>query len=401
MKKNRKILVLSALVLAVAAFLCSCGAPNTVTTNTEFRLALVTSLYPEANGAEMDERAMSALMLTDDGSDPVIETVTGSAWKAISKQGVYYKYYTPSEVEGTSKNSYSEVFTEAATQQLSLAVSGGAERIVIIGDTFADAYLGVKDNNNLEKVNVIVITVPGSRLNDLASVNGKTTVVVLDNQQLGYHFGYYAALNGGKKIGYVGLDGAASESFIKGLTEGAKAGGEAEVVSQCLTSVPTEDKLFDVVEDKKILKEDNMITAEIDKTAKDADIVIGDELTMSFVAKYCKEQNKKYASIFKDDDAEFYITVNSEVLTSKLTDIIRNAGYSKIIHLLDTDGIFKYSGGEMTEAPYTKIADAVYETAETAADTSAESSAETAEDTSAETAAETETDAETTAETNN
>ena len=45
-----------------------------------------------------------------------------------------------------------------------------------------------------------------------------------------------------------------------------------------------------------------MITAEIDKTAKDADIVIGDELTMSYIAA----SGKKYASIYNDDKAEFF-----------------------------------------------------------------------------------------------
>ena len=379
MKTNRKILVLIALILAAVAFLCSCSAPNTVSTNTEFKLALITSVYPDANGAEMDERSTTALMLTAAGTDPVIETVAGSAWKAISKQGVFYKYYTPSEVEGTSKKSYSEAFKEAAAQQLSLAVSGGAERMVIIGDEYADAYLSVKDNKNLEKVNVVILTVPGSQLNSLSSINGKTTVVVLDNQQLGYHFGYYAAMSGYKKIGYAGLDGAASKSFVEGLTEGAKAAGETEVISRYLTSVPTEENLYNADENGKTLKEDNLITADISKLA-DADILIGDELTMSFVAKYCKEKNKKYASIYKDEGAEFYITVNSEVLTSKLTDIIRNAGYSKIIHLLDTDGIFKYSGGEMEAAPYTEIADAVYDTAaETTAETETGSNADTSD----------------------
>ena len=350
MKKYSKIIVLSALMLAVITFLCSCGAPNTVSTDTKYKLTLVTSLYPDANGAEMNERA--ALALSD-------KTVSGCAWKALNeyRKNTYdsttsdtlaaIKYYTPAEAKGTDTLSYAAAFTVAARKQLELAAAGGAEIIVVTGADYADAYLEVKDTTKtFGEITFVIITTPGSRLAQAASLNAKTTAVIIDNVQFGYLFGYYAAQNGYKKIGYAGADNVASEDFIKGLKAGAEAVGDSEVVSQLTSSGPVEN----------IIKED------IEKVSS-ADILIGDELTMSYIAA----SGKKYASIYKDDKAEFYITVNSDNLVAKLKDFINTARQSNagtVKQLSAADGIFVYSGSEtLVDAPQTEIAVSAPETA--------------------------------------
>lgn len=350
MKKYSKIIVLSALMLAVITFLCSCGAPNTVSTDTKYKLALVTSLYPDAGGKETYEKAQFALSA---------ETVSGCAWKALNeyRKNTYdsttsdtlaaIKYYTPAEAKGTDTVSYAAAFTAAAKKQLELAAAGGAEMIVVTGDDYTNAYLEVKDTTKtFGEITFVLLTVPGSKTAQAASLNAKTTAIVFDNVQFGYLFGYYAAQNGYKKIGYAGADGAASEDFVKGLKAGAEACGGCEVISQLTSSGPVE----------------NVIKEDIEKL-KDADILVGDELTMSYIAA----SGKKYASIYKDEKAEFYITVNSEVLSAKLKDMInaaRQSNSGNVKMLSATDGIFVYSKSEtLIDAPQSEIQTTATETA--------------------------------------
>lgn len=353
MKKYRKVLILVSLMLAAVTLLCSCGAPNTVSTDTKYKLALVTSLYPDAGGAENYKKAEFAL------SD---KTVSGCAWKALNqyRKSTYdsttsdklaaIKYYTPAEAKGTDTVSYAAAFTAAAKKQLELAQAGGAEMIVVSGEDYTNAYLEVKDDTKkFGEITFVLLTVPGSKAASAAALNPKTTAVVFDNTQFGYLFGYYAAEKGFKKIGYTGADGTASESFINGLKAGAEAGGGAEVLTQLTSSGPVEN----------IIKED------LDKISG-ADILIGDELTMSYVAA----SGKKYASIYSDEKAEFYVTVNAEALSAKLADIIntaRQSNTSAVKQLSAEDGIFVYSGSDtLVDAPRTELPNV-------AADTAAES----------------------------
>ncbi len=351
MKKNRKIIILLTLILAAATLLCSCGAPNTVSTDTKYKLAFITSLYPDAGGKEIYQRAEFALSG---------ETVSGCAWKALNgyRKNTYdsatadtlaaVKYYTPAEAKGTDTVSYSSAFTAAAKKQFELAAAGGAEMIVVTGDSFANAYLEIKDTTKTYgEITFVFITSSGSKLANASSLNAKTTAIILNNSQLGYLFGYYAAEKGYKKIGYCGADGASSEAFVKGLKAGAEAAGGSEVVSSLTSSGPVE----------------NIINEDMEKL-KDADIIIGDELTASYVAA----SGKKYASIYKDDNAEFYLTVNSEVLTAKLTEMINSARQSNtgsVKTLGVSDGIFVYSGSDtLVEVP--EFAEAYTETETTA-----------------------------------
>ncbi len=356
MKKYRKLIILISLMLAVTAFLCSCGAPNTVSTDTKYKLTLVTSLYPDANGAETNERA--ALALSD-------KTVSGCAWKALNeyRKNTYdsttadslaaIKYYTPAEAKGTDTVSYAAAFTAAAKKQLELAAAGGAEIIVVCSDDYANAYLEVKDTTKtFGEVTFVLLTVPGSKLAQAATLNAKTTAVVLDNSQFGYLFGYYAAQKGYKKIGYAGADGAASEAFVTGLKAGAEAGGGSEVKTSLTSSGPV----------------DNIIKEDIEKL-NDADILIGDELTMSYIAA----SGKKYASIYADEKAEFSVSINGEKLTAKLADIINTARQSNaaaVKVLTAADGIFVYSGDEaLVEVPeFAAVNTETETTAETAAE---------------------------------
>ena len=87
----------------------------------------------------------------------------------------------------------------------------------------------------------------------------------------------------------------------------------------------------------------NVVNADIAKAAEGADLLIGDELTSSFIAA----SGKKYASIYKDDKAEFSVTINASVITAKLADIInecRQINAGTVRTLSAGDGIFVYSG---------------------------------------------------------
>lgn len=340
MKMKKKIIILTALVLAVTTLLCSCGAPNTVSTDTKYENAFITSLYAKTKDAEINEKATFTLSN---------ETVSGCAWNAVKALGSY-KYYTPAEAKGDDKTSYSAAFTNAAKKQFELAAAGGAKIIVVSGEEYADAYLGIKDTTKtFGDVTFVLLTVVGSDLAKEENLNAKTTAVVLDNSQLGYLFGYYAAEKGFKKIGYAGADTKASAAFLTGLKAGAEAFGGAEVVSSLTSSGPVE----------------NIINEDIDKI-KDADILIGDELTVPYIAS----SGKKYASIYKDEKAEFYITVNSEKLTAKIAEMITSAKQSNkgtVKHLSVSDGIFVYSGSDtLVEVP--DFIDAYTETTETTAE---------------------------------
>jgi len=354
MKKTIKIIAFIALAVILLSYLCSCGAPNTVSTDTKYKLALATQLYPDAEGAELSKIAEFAL-----GT----ETVSGCAWKALKeyRKSTYdstttdtvaaIKYYTPAEAKGTDTVSYSAAFTAAAKKQLELAAAGGAEIIVITDDDYTNAYLEIKDTTKtFGEITFVLLTVPGSRVANAAALNAKTTAVVLDNEQYGYLFGYYAVQNGYKKIGYAGEDNNASAAFISGLRAGVEAAGEGEVLTSLTSSGPVE----------------NVIKEDVAKISDKADILIGDQLTMSYI----KTSGKKYASIYNDEKAEFYITINSEVLTAKLTEIINTARQSNaatVKRLTAADNIFVYSKeSELISVPELSLSKAdATQTAET------------------------------------
>ncbi len=330
MKKHNKIIITAVLALVIVTVLCSCGAPNTVSTDTKYKLTLLTNVYPDASGAEMYKRAEFALS----GS-----TVSGCAWSALKEyQKKTYdnttkdtlaaiKYYTPSEAKGTDTVTYSAAFTASAKKQLELAAAGGAELIVVSGEEFTNAYLDVKDTTKtFGEITFVLLTAPGAKTAEAATLNAKTTAVVIDVEQLGYLFGYYAVQNGFKKIGYAALEGGASAAFAAGLKEGAEAAGDAEILTSFTTSGPV----------------DNVIKDDIAKISDKADLLIGDETTASYIA----ETGKKYASIYKDEKAEFSISLNAEVLTAKLADIINTARQSNaasVKRLGAADGIYVYS----------------------------------------------------------
>lgn len=351
MKKHIKITLLAAVAVMIVLYLCSCGAPNTVSTDTKYKLALVTQLFPDAEGSETYKRAEFALST---------ETLSGCAWKALNeyRKSTYdsttsdtvaaIKYYTPAEAKGTDTLSYAAAFKEAAKKQLELAAAGGAEIIVITDDDYTNAYLDIKDTTKtFGEITFVILTVPGSRAATAATLNAKTTAVVIDVEQYGYLFGYYAAENGYKKIGYAGADNAASNAFVLGLKAGAEAFGGAEVVTSLTSSGPVE----------------NVITEDIEKI-KDADILIGDSLTTSYIAA----SGKKYASIYKDEKAEFYININSDIVVPKLTEIInaaRQSNAASVKRLNVADKIFTYSKNEtLIDVPELSLAkaDAVSDT---------------------------------------
>ena len=235
-----------------------------------------------------------------------------------------------------------------------MAAAGGAEIIVITDDDYTNAYLEIKDTTKtFGEIAFVLLTVPGSRVSNAAALNAKTTAVILDNEQFGYLFGYYAVQNGYKKVGYCGADNNASTAFISGLKAGVEAAGEGEVLTSLTSSGPVEN----------IIKED------IAKISDKADILIGDQLTMSFI----KTSGKKYASIYKDEKAEFYITINSEVLTAKFTEIInaaRQANAGSVKRLSAADNIFVYSKeSELVSIPELSLSKADATAADTASET--------------------------------
>lgn len=328
MKSKNKLIILTVSVLAVIALLTSCRAPNTVTSDTKYTLALITNLYP---GADINSR--STLAISSDS------TVSGNAWAALKdrkKSDDAVKYYVPADVVGSEKESYSDAFTKAAVKQLDLAVSGGAKLVVLTSDDFSGLYKTVKDSaKKYGDICFVVITVPGSELAEAGNLNAKTTSVVLDNAQFGYIFGYKAVKSGFAAPGYIGADNAASKAFITGLKEGVSAadGDPAKVVSVLTSSGPV----------------DEIIRSDLEKLSG-ADLLIGDELTISYVAA----SGKKYASIFNDSSAEFSVTVNPEVLKAKLYEAIDgvdkiNAG--TVVKLTEADGIFKYEIDGGIEVP--------------------------------------------------
>lgn len=330
MKKHIKLTAVILLAVAAIALLCSCTAPNTVSTGTKYKLVLVTELFPAADGVTSQEQAEFAL-----GDN----TVSGCAWAALKeyRKKTYddattdklaaIKYYTPAAAEGSDSVTYSSAFTTAAKKQLELAASGGAEVIVLSNDDFSGAYLEVKDTTKtFGDVSFVILTVPGSRVSEAASLNAKTTAVIFDARQYGYLFGYYAASNGFKNVAYVGADNAASKAFTEGLEKAAAAQGISSK-SVYTASGPV----------------DSVVNADIAKAAEGADLLIGDELTSSFIAA----SGKKYASIYKDDKAEFSVTINASVITAKLADIInecRQINAGTVRTLSAGDGIFVYSG---------------------------------------------------------
>ena len=333
MKKHNKPIILTALIITIITVFCSCTAPNTVSTDTEYKLAMITELFP-VEGLENYQLAETAIKG---------DTVSASAWKALNeyRKTTYdsslktveaIKYYTPAEAKGSDNVSYSVAFREAAKKQFELAAAGKANLIVTTNDDFSQAYLECKDvTKTFGEVSFVLITVPGSIVSNPASLNAKTTAVVIDTAQYGYLFGYYAAEKGFKKVGYVGADNNTSAAFSAGLKKAAEDLG-IEIVTTLTSSGPIE----------AIIKED------IAKT--DAELLIGDELTMSYVAS----SGKKYASIYKDDAAQFYVTADTEVLTSKLTAVITTARQTTagtVKTLSASDGIFISSEGTLPKIP--------------------------------------------------
>ena len=332
MKKHAKLITVISLFIALSALLCSCTAPNTVSTDTKYKLTMVTELFPLSEGDSLAGRADKALGET---------TVSGGAWAALKeyRKKTYddsttdklaaIKYYTPAEASGTDSTPYAAAFTASAKKQLELAAAGGAEIIVLPSDSFSGAYLEVKDaTKKFGEIAFVIITVPGSKVSNAASLNAKTTAVVLDARQFGYLFGYYAAENGFSSVAYVGADNAASKAFVTGLDKAASDKG-IKAAHTLTSSGPVE----------------SVIKADIEKASDGADLLIGDELTIPYIAA----SGKKYASIFADDKAEFSVTVDHAVLKAFRADVINecrqiNAGTVK--NLGADNGIFVYSGSE-------------------------------------------------------
>ena len=90
----------------------------------------------------------------------------------------------------------------------------------------------------------------------------------------------------------------------------------------------------------------SVIEADVKNIASDADILIGDELTMSYVAA----SGNTYASIYSDDNAAFCVTIKSDALKAKLTEAVMNANKintGTVMNLSAADGIFESSVGEI------------------------------------------------------
>ena len=347
MKKQYKIIALIVLAATAVALLTGCRPPNTVSSGTPYKLAMLMNVYPyeKAENGEYDLNAAATRALSD-------ASVSGCAWAALKDHAKTtsdsdrtgddkteaVKYYVPS-LALTLKNdnkSYGDKFTSAAQQQLKTAVeTNKAATVVITSDEFAGAYAKVKDEKKYKDASFVIVTNPASDLLKDGAINSKTTAVVLQTEQHGYLFGYYAAEKGFKNIGYFGAEGSASVAFVTGLKKGAEAGG-ASVVDFCTSSGPNET----------VIKED--LEANIPGTV---DLLIGDELTMQYVAA----SGKKYASICKDEKAEFSVTINGEVLTAKLKEAVSGArliSNPKTVWITAADGLFVYSGStELVTVP--------------------------------------------------
>lgn len=326
MKFVKKSVIVVLLLAAAVTLLSSCRAPDTVSSGTKYTLALITELFPDANGADYNTRAEFAIKSE--------ATVSGNAWAALKdnkKSDDAVKYYIPASVTGSEKETYSEAFTKAGVKQLELAAAGGAEIILLSSDDFSGVYAKAKESPKKYTQCFVLITVPGSEFAESGNLNTKTTAVVLDAAQFGYLFGYYAVKNGYKAPGYIGADNNASRAFVKGFEEGVKAAGNAEASAHhyLTSSGPVE----------------SIIKSNLDKLSAESDILIGDELTASYVAA----SGKKYASIYKDDSAVFSVTVNPEVLKAKISDAVKNVkniNAGTVVKVSAADGLFVYSGSE-------------------------------------------------------
>ncbi len=345
MKTRKKIIITVSLVLAALLLLCSCQV-NTSSTDTKYKYVMIGGL------ADVEEK-----------------TVNGAIWRAIKayqKKSIdestndklpTIKYFAPADVTGSDSQSYSEVFTEAAKKQLELAAAGGAEVIFLPSDAYSDAYLSVKDNSKAYgNINFIVLTVPGSKTDDVVALNGKTTAVVINTVQYGYVFGYVLTSSGFASIGYIGAEGKTSEDFIAGIKNGCKAAAEVkgtaepELKTEIITSGPSEA----------------VVSEKADALCGACEVVIGDEMTYVTAKEAAVKAGKKYASIYEDESAVMSFSLDCDVLTEKLTATItecRQRSNGFVMNLGIADGIFKLRS-DMTEEDASALLSSVPETFE-------------------------------------
>ena len=205
-------------------------------------------------------------------------------------------------------------------------------------------------------INFIVLTVPGSKTDDVVALNGKTTAVVINTLQYGYVFGYVLTASGYSSIGYIGAEGKTSDDFIIGVKAGCKAAAEAKGAAE----PALETEIITSGPNKTVIDE---------KTASlcgKCDVIIGDEMTNGAAKEAAASAGKKFASIYEDESAVMSFSLNCDALTEKLTATItecRQRSNGFVMNLGIADGIFKLRS-EMSEEDAAALLSSVPETFE-------------------------------------